>query len=177
MFRLNVKPPETSLSLLSNSHSSELLVISLYSIIRLHGCDIHPCINQQILNRIQCVQNAPIPWLNTAFCVCKFDHISPYYVSSDWLKISQCFVLHMCCLIIFCTLLLNTSRYLLQLLHLNEFYSSNIPDTRFQDYYPFLCTIPLSSVSLFFLYCKILQHVTFLHKIISLAFFILLCCN
>jgi len=68
-----------------------------------------------------------------SYCVRKYDHISPYYQRSGWLKIWQRFIL---CYLVFFLLRSNTPLYLRRLLQLNfEHHSSFNPlVTRYQDY-------------------------------------------
>ena len=105
--------------------TSQLLVISLSDFVYV------PALNQHLLNRIQRIQNF---YLHFSYCIRKYDHICPYYQRSDWLKIWQRFIFHLCCLVFF-LLRSNTPLYLRRLLQLNsEHHSSSNPlVTRYQD--------------------------------------------
>ncbi|KYN29345.1 hypothetical protein ALC57_01214 [Trachymyrmex cornetzi] len=71
--------------------------------------------------------------LRFSYNVRKYDHISPSFLRSGWLKVHQRFVLHLCCLV-FRLLRSGIPRYLRSLLNLNSaLHAENTPVTRCYD--------------------------------------------
>ena len=88
-----------------------------------------PCLSQKLLNRVQRIQNS---CLRFCYGARRFEHITPLFERSDWLRIHQRFVLHLCCLV-FNVLQTGIPSYLRDLLHSNfEFHTDSASSTRSQ---------------------------------------------
>ena len=99
---------------------SQSLVISLFDY-----CDVlySPFLTSRLTSLIQRVQNS---CLRFSYCVRKFDHISPLFVKSSWLRMSQRWKLHLCCLV-FKILTSSCPTYLYNILRTNlSFHSSKL---------------------------------------------------
>ena len=74
-----------------------------------------PCLSSSRSSVVQRVQNS---CLRFSYNVRKYDHITPSFQRSGWLKMKQRWIFHLCCLV-YKILATGTPRYLYELLHSN----------------------------------------------------------
>ena len=106
---------------------SQSLVVSLFDY-----CDVvySPFLTSRLSSLVQRVQNS---CLRFSYCARKFDHISPFFVKSSWLRMSQRWKLHLCCLV-FKVLSSRSPSYLYNIQPTNlSYHSSNSLSTRSQS--------------------------------------------
>ena len=86
-----------------------------------------PCLSSSLLSVVQRVQNS---CLRFSYNVRKYDHITPSFQRSGWLKMKQRWIFHLCCLV-YKILATGTPRYLYELLRSNlSMHSSGSMSTR-----------------------------------------------
>jgi len=110
-------------------------LITCYFSIWLRWCRLRSgSSNQYLLNHVQRIQNS---CLYFSYCVRKYDHISPYYQRSGWLKICQRF--YFLPMPVFSLFHSNIPLYLLRLFQLNSEHNSTFNPfvIGYQDYLSF----------------------------------------
>ena len=112
------------LSVSQKLHVTQTLVLSLFD----YADVVYvPCVNQQLLLRLQRVQNS---CLRFCYGARKFDHVTPLFERAGWLRMHQRVIWHLCC-IVYKVVCSGIPPYLRSLIHHNvEFHSDSASSTR-----------------------------------------------